>query len=426
MDEERQNDTPDVEVSDAGFERRLRREIESWRAEGLIAEELADSLSARYAVPTRASDPNLLSRLASYIAIFGAALIGVGIIALLASNWDGIPDFAKISTMVVGTLASYSIGWLLAYRLSYPRTGIAVILLGAIVFGASIHLIAQAFNVEVNHPWLMPAWFVGVLPLAYVTKSRAVLVLSLILLIASTGFRAQAWFNESLVETLDDEAFVIIVTSYLGVAALLFAIGRLQARTTAFRRFGQVFDIFGILTAVCAAYILSFESLWSNLEAPTTDFLTNEYFVIATVLPVGGLLVIIATKIRFGHTDVDPARWFWEFAGVGTMLALAFGAAAALLADATWFWVPVNFIILAAVIALLFAGVRYGRASMVNIAFAVFALTVVTRYFEFGFDLLDRGVAFIITGVFLIVLGLGLERLRRWAIGDLSRRRGDA
>ena len=102
--------------------------------------------------------------------------------------------------VAVATTTAYVAGWLLAYRFESPRTGIAVILLGAIIYGASIHLIAQAFNVEVNHPLLMPAWFLGVVPIAYVTRSVAILVLSLILLLVSLGFRMQVWFDGGVCE----------------------------------------------------------------------------------------------------------------------------------------------------------------------------------------------------------------------------------
>ena len=50
--------------------------------------------------------------------------------------------------MVVGTPAIYVIGWLVAYRFAYQRIGIAIILLGAIAFGASIHLVAQTYHVR--------------------------------------------------------------------------------------------------------------------------------------------------------------------------------------------------------------------------------------------------------------------------------------
>ena len=94
----------------------------------------------------------------------------------------------------------------------------------------------------------------------------------------------------------------------------------------------------------------------------------------------------------------------------------------ALIAYASWFWIPVNVIILISIIAMLTAGFRFNRAYLVNTAFIMFGVTVMTRYFEFGFDLLDQGLAFIVTGILLLAIGFGLERLRRGMIRDMRER----
>ena len=201
--------------SDPQFVERIQREIEVWRSEGIISSDVAVTLASRYGDSEEDGRPFALNRLSAAIVIFGAILVGLGVIAILAANWDAISDTAKIGVMVLATTTAYVAGWLLAYRFESPRTGIAVILLGAIIYGASIHLIAQAFNVEVNHPLLMSAWFFGVVPIAYITRSAAILVLSLILLLLSLGFRMQLWFEGDFGNVDGGAVFMVVVAAYV-------------------------------------------------------------------------------------------------------------------------------------------------------------------------------------------------------------------
>ena len=76
------------------------------------------------------------------------------------------------------------------------KAGTAVILLAAVMYGAAIHLVAQAYHIPVNSPNLVVLWFVGVLPLAYVTRSHSVLTLAIVLFLAGIGFRGQEWLSD--------------------------------------------------------------------------------------------------------------------------------------------------------------------------------------------------------------------------------------
>ncbi len=408
--------------SDPQFVERIRREIEVWRSEGIISSEVAETLASRYGDSEDDGRPFALNRLSAAIVIFGAILVGLGVIAILAANWDAISDTAKIGVMVLATTTAYVAGWLLAYRFESPRTGIAVILLGAIIYGASIHLIAQAFNVEVNHPLLMPAWFFGVVPIAYITRSAAILVLSLILLLLSLGFRMQLWFVEDFGNVDGGAVFMVVVAAYVLFGAVLFALGRLHARLGFYRHFARFFDVFGFGTAAIGTYALSFESVWGTVDRVELRDLMPEFWITCVVALVVALLALGVAYERRDRTANDSARWLWIALGTLVICGIAITTWIALFANLTWFWIPVNLIILIGIIAMLTAGFRFNRAYLVNTAFILFGVSVMTRYFEFGFGLLDQGVAFIVTGVLLLGIGFGLERLRRGMIRDMRER----
>lgn len=407
----------DAERLDPQFVQSIRREIEAWRAEGMISDEVAEALLSRYKSTEAERRSFSLNRLAGILAVMGAVLVGLGVVGLVAVNWSEISDLAKLVMMVTCTAASYGAGWLLAYRMGYARVGIALILLGAILFGASIHLIAQSFNVDVNHPNLVTAWFLGVVPLAYVTRSKALLVLSIILLLSALGFRAQGWFEADFESS---SVFILGLATYISVAAALFAAGRLHARYDEFRHFVRIFEICGFIIAGIGVYVLSWITLWRELEwwgfgNPIVSVVAVEYWVFFSafiIIAAAGMLLVGRLSPR-EVPDADRDRW--ELIGVFGIVGIAILTLVSVIFTITWVWVVFNVIVLVAVIAMINAGIRFNRGYLVNIAFILFGVTVLTRYFEIAaiFEILNQAVSFIVAGVLLIVMALGLERLRK-------------
>lgn len=392
-----------------GFPRRLHAEISQWQADGIITAEQAVAIRQRYASPAAGSA--IGNRTVSVIAIMGVALIGVGIIAFIAANWPRIDTMARLALLIGGVPAIYVAGWALAYRGGYVRIGTAVILLGAIAFGAAIHLIAQIYHVPVNHPNLVPLWFLGVAPLAYIIRSRAILALSIALLLAAAGFRAQQWLPRTT-----DASLMLLVPLFLLLGAALFAAGRLQSRFAFTRPFARIFDIAGLLVASAAVYLLSYHFIWEEIAAERhgiigTNFLAAEYWAVAGAAAALSCVAVGVAAWRIPERR-RPLAW-WEIAAVATMLAVAAGIWPSMWYGGAWLWWGFNLVMLAAVLGMIAAGCRWNRAYLINLAVIIFAITLFTRYFEFGFSLLGQSLAFIVAGAILLAGGFGLEFLRR-------------
>ena len=225
-------------MPDPDFHHRLRAEIAGWQADGIISADQAAAIRQRYpgaaavapdddvgvdGTGDTAPGSAIGNRVISVIAVMGVSLIGLGIIAFIASNWSEIPHPARLALLIGGTLAIYAIGGALRYRWQYIRTGTAVILLGAIAYGAALHLIAQIYHIPVYHPNLMPAWFAGVIPLAYIVRSRAILTLALALLLATAALRTQTWQQNAGGD--DAVPHMALALAYLTLGALLLALG---------------------------------------------------------------------------------------------------------------------------------------------------------------------------------------------------------
>lgn len=113
------------------------------------------------------------------IVTVGAILIGAGIFSFVASNWEYMTKAMKVGILIVTMLVAYLAGWLAKEKYSFPRTGTALIMLGAITYGASIFLIAQMFNVRANWPDGFILWMFGVLALGYALESFTFFILAM-------------------------------------------------------------------------------------------------------------------------------------------------------------------------------------------------------------------------------------------------------
>ena len=414
-------------MAESDFHHRLRAEIAVWQADGLISDDQAAAIRQRYggaiadtaaavavvdAVDDVAAPGGVIgSRVISVIAVMGVSLIGLGIIAFIASNWSELAKPARLALLIGGALAIYAVGGALRYRWDYARTGTAVILLGAIAYGAALHLIAQIYHIPVYHPNLMPAWFAGVIPLAYIVRSQSILTLALALLLASVGFRAQVWGAGGNFGNYG--LFLMMVSAYLTLGALLLALGRLQSRYAPTRAFARIFDLVGLLTVAVVVYGLGFNVFSDDPAYFLVNEFSPEYW---TMIGVGWAAAIAATGYAVwserGRHDA-PARWEASaIAVIGLVTAAAFLGFAY---GVAWLWWAFNLVMLAGIIVMIAAGYRWRRAWLINLAAALFAVALLTRYFEWGIQwgLLNQSLAFIVTGVVLLAGGFGLEFLRR-------------
>ncbi len=66
------------------------------------------------------------------------------------------------------------------------------------------------------------------------------------------------------------------------------------------------------------------------------------------------------------------------------------------------------------------AGVREGRPGWVNFGAFLFALQVITRYFDLFVGMLDTGLLFVLGGALLLGMGYLTERKRRQLVAGLA------
>ena len=287
---------------DRRFVSQLRREVEEWQRDGTISAEQGQAILARYPGDSVGYETARRRQgLVIGLSILGAVLVGLGIITFFAANWDEIPRSVKLGALIAGVVLSYGAGFFLWQRLGYTAVGIALVLLGCIIYGAGVHLIGQIYHVPVDHPNLTAFWFLGVLPLAYVTRSKPVMFLAIVLFLVAAGFRLPSW----LAEVYDADAVILASVMYLALATLIYAIGKAKSLFDGWEPIGGLFRAIGLIVGFGALYLLTFHDLID--EAGRIDGVDYRYWILtyaASVIAIAAMAGLEWWRVRRGAASV--------------------------------------------------------------------------------------------------------------------------
>jgi uncharacterized membrane protein len=355
--------------------------------------------------------------LVTTVATLGSVLLGLGVILFFAANWEEFPRAGKLSLILVAIIAAYVTGYWLRYRRGYERVGTAVIFLACLFYGSGIHLVAQVYHVELNDPSLFLYWFLGVLPMAYLIRSQVVLALAVGLFLGAMGFRLPGWL-----EAASSGEAVAIFGLYLALGLMIYGLGKVQGLFGPTRIFAGVYEAVGLLTALGALYLLSFRA-WCESHAYRDGGITGELatgfwlvFFLATALAVALLTGSLVFRVR---QKVSLPELPYEGAAAALLLVSVYLVVYVPVGNDIAYPVAFNVLLLLAIVGLVFAGYYRSQEAIINFALGLFALDVVTRYFELSWTLLDRSVVFIVAGALLLGVGFVLERGRRRVLSSM-------
>lgn len=147
-------------------------------AQGFTIEMIQESFTSF----TAHEEKDALSRRTIYIIVtIGAILVGAGIFSFIAANWQEMDRPVKVGIILLSMLISYGAGWYVKEKANLPKTGDALILLGAIIYGAGIFLVAQMFNIRANWPDGFILWMIGAVVMALSIESNMLFRLSVLL-----------------------------------------------------------------------------------------------------------------------------------------------------------------------------------------------------------------------------------------------------
>ena len=409
----------------------LLEELPGLVSRGILTTDAADRLRSHYQDAGRPAARQLGLTVTS---VFGSALIGLGIILVLAYNWEELSRTLRAAisfSILLG--AQGAAGWVV-FRSVISRSwreGTACFWFLAV--GSAMALIAQTYHIPGDPSRFLLTWMLLAVPLVYLTRARSAAALYLVGVTALGGAEADAgegallyWVLLALVAPYlwsllrrDRQSAGPVLLVWIGAVSLGFGFG------------------FSISESWVRLHLVAYAGLFSVLYLAGRIWFGQLHHVWQTPLQCVGGLGVFVLAFRFSYRDpwqhlgrLGAGEWNWTDAMpgmvlIGTCLALSvilgwlsllqgrpqrllwgsFGAVA-LLAHVVMTalestLVPaslLNLYLLAAGVSVLVRGVRRERIGTVNLGMLILAALMGARFFDTDLGLMVRGIGFILLG----------------------------
>jgi len=368
----------------ASFDEQIATESRLWVEEGLVSAEQAEAIRSRYVGRERSRRRDRFVRALAFV---GAVGVGLGVILFFAANWDGIPEFVRLALLLGGIVGLYAAGDRLTG--SRPRIGEALLLLGCLLFGASLFLVGQMFNVSTHDPLAFLVWAAAATAGAVLFRSQAFAALAVV----TFG----AWMGYELDEADIDEGILVALPLY---GAALYAAG------TRFRI--TVLRVLGAATVLVLLVPLTFAGVTDEI-ARTSPGGVGTALVIALAVAAVALAAALALDRR------RPTA-VWEAGACCAVVAL-FGVATAVDVGPL---VP-NVFLVALALGALAVGYSAAEPWLVSLGLVAIVVEAAIRFFDFFARIMPRSVAFLLGGALVLALAWALERNRSRLAGGTGR-----
>ncbi len=391
----------------------LQREVSRWKRLKIISPDQEKRIRSLYQGQSLRHE--IGSSLVPFMAIFGALMVGAGIILFFALNWATIPKWAKVFSILASMVASYHIGYLMKFsKGTHPKAGGALIFLGTIIYGAGIWLIAQIFNISAHWPLGFLYWAAGAFLVAYVAHSTSSLYVGIGSLIAYVGSESYHYFSFIPYQYHIEYSFFLI---FLALGIALYALGTIHERREKWITLRYPYHLLGAILILLATYLFSFKAFGYEGGVNATDALQGRDILISsqfwTIFLLVSLVATVSLFLSFRSRDKASRADFYE--AFFPAILLIFSPLAIVFSNINFWLIPIlfNIILFLLILGFIYLGILKKEQTLVNLGMLAFGIALISRYFEYLWDVLRGYLFFIIGGLLLILLAIVFERKRR-------------
>jgi uncharacterized membrane protein len=454
------------------FRRELRAEAKLWEAQGLIDSSLYQQLAQRYQFHTLETASR--NRFLSILMSLGGILLGIGVITFVAANWQVWSREVRVAMLLSLFVAVNAAGFYLwrippsqnrsSNQSILPLTtgrnqllGEGLLLLGALILGANMALMAQMFHIGGSSYGLFLVWGIGVLGMAYSLRLTSLGVLSALLIgfgywLAVLDWSSKVEFSwlEVLVRQMPIAASLMFVPiAYWCRSRVIFAIGAIAIIFSLQVSIAQVTNAGWGVAMFCALppallwgyddtmwptvnsrlfqptarslallflaglfYILSFHWFWQ--DSPNPAPIKLDWSFLANVAVLGVLAVF--EWLHLGRLELGRRKQKKVNLTAGAIALFILASAFIPFFHLTFTPIPQLATFLFNVLSFLLAvglireGLALGNRPSFWAGMVLITLQIISRLFEYNTELLLKSLVFVLCGIGVIAAGLWFER----------------
>ena len=420
------------------FRTTLRRELDVWLKEGVVDSDQSAAIQKRYALNEENRKSGGMVVQALYL--IGACLIGGGAISFVASRWEEIPIPLKMA-LLFSTLLAFEVAGFYLWKVSGSRRklGEALVVLGGLVFGANVVLIAQIFNLHGEPYGAFGIWAIGTGVIAYATMSGPCMVLTCItsfvwfvghtegnphafcwypLVIGAAGLPFLKRHSTSafagvilaagaaipLCAAFDSGEAWPAVLAVSVIATLLYGLGLRLERLESARVMGVIARIIGMAGILLLAYIISFREVAAEL----TERSWQSTGLLWTV-PLG-LVFLAAIAVWTSVIRTPPDRDDLRHRSKAVLLAGVLLASGTLTMQPVGISLGAHLAVAAIGVSLLYTAVKVQRRTSFWTGLLLLAWVIFQNFIQWDTNLLLKSMVFILCGIGVILGGIRFER----------------
>lgn len=399
-----------------------KEELEELVSAGIISQEKAAEIDA-YFHQKESGRPN---RILIAFGILGALLVGLGIILLVAHNWDHLSRSVKTMIAFVPVLISQVLVGYALWKGRHQRTLIeSTVVLLILSVGACMALVSQIYNIPGTISTFMMTWVLLSAPLVYIAHSS---MASLLVLLGVTYYGMDVGYNHrggqlpyaywgiilvllphywKLIKDYPKSNFTVfhhwffpgsialtlgvfgaeqgfwLFPAYMSLSVICLVLAEKVRGESLFQNGYQVFGFAGVFIILLLS---TFDFFWDEVREMHRFFAGRE-FVLTLALSVLSVIVPLLLK-----NISKSSRWI--VSGFLFLILFVFGRYFPTIAQ-----VVANLAMMFLGVFYLRAGARTGRLAKMNLGFLIIMAVVLSRFFDSEISFVLRGLIFVIIGM---------------------------
>lgn len=421
----------------------LQKDLSELLEAKVITQETADKIRDYY----RQNNTNPVNRLFIVFGILGAILVGLGIILMIAHNWDSYSRFTKsfFAFLPLATGQLFCAYILLRRRssIAWRESGTAFLFFAV---GACISLVSQIYNIPGNLSSFLLTWMLLSVPLVYIMNSsvgsllyivgityyagetgywsypstESYLYWGLLALIlphyyqyfkVKTGnfFAFHNWFVPLSViialGTFTNHYEELMFAAYFSLFGLFLLIGNLEL-FDAKKSFQNSFRVLGSLGTLVLLLILSFDWFWEDLyemDKPLAEVILSPEFFATAIISILAIGLFSYQSLGKKISEIELSTTVFIVFLLIFLIGI-FSPVAVVL---------INLVTFALGVYTIRKGALEDHLGVMNYGLLIITALVVCRFFDTDLSYVLRGLMFLVVGVSFFVANFLMLKKRK-------------